>query len=351
MFAPSVRCLRALRSITSLDQTPRPCTTYIRFYATNKPSKPLPSPANSAPAQITPTKPPPQDEFLDPSKETRAEGPRFLNRPLGVPTPPHAGQNLGKDTRTLRQRRDDFVNHDKHLQRRQKLAKELFRPYFKDFNDMRYFKGKVFFAPDRIFKAQFARYFPNLRGTTLEGKEADTTDVLVGNVSVVTLSSSGWGENQVKSFCDEKENPGLGQFLDHIGSAEGGKKLAQLVEINYEPNTFKHWLIKLFIGRLKAMKEQFRWGRYFVVHKGFDQELRQAVGMSNQKVGHVYLVDAECRIRWAGHALADEQERTSMVKNLNRLLTEHNNIPKQQLPAAETQGEELLEKPENKLPA
>ncbi|GAM86152.1 hypothetical protein ANO11243_041630 [Dothideomycetidae sp. 11243] len=311
MFAPSIRCLKALRSITFLESTPSKCSSFTRLYSTEQP----PTPSKVPPA-------PPKDEFLDPSKETRAEGPRYLNRPLGVLDPPRAGDNIGVDKRSLKQRRDDFVNHDKHLQRREKLAKELFRPYFKDFNDMKYFKGKVFFAPDRMFKAQYALYFPNLRGQTLEGKEDDTTKVLQGNVSVVTLSSSGWGENQVKTFCDEKSNPGLSHLLDHNGSNGSGNKLAQLVEINYEPNAFKYWLIKLFTGRLKATREQFRWGRYFVIHKGFNQELRQSIGMANQKVGHVYLVDQQCKIRWAGHAMADPLEKESMIKNLGRLLSE-----------------------------
>lgn len=46
---------------------------------------------------------------------------RPLSRPLGLPTPPLPGQNTGIDTRTWRQRRNDFVNYDKHLEKRKAL--------------------------------------------------------------------------------------------------------------------------------------------------------------------------------------------------------------------------------------
>ena len=56
-----------------------------------------------------------------PSGDNDDFAPPTLDRPIGLPYPPREGQNTGIDTRSLRQRRRDFVDYEKHLVRRREL--------------------------------------------------------------------------------------------------------------------------------------------------------------------------------------------------------------------------------------
>jgi ATPase complex subunit ATP10 len=77
-----------------------------------------PKPSNKSPVQVQ------QNESSEPSSDDEKITPLMLDRPIGLLYPPEEGQNTGIDTRSLRERRDDFVNYEKHIKRR----KELYEP-------------------------------------------------------------------------------------------------------------------------------------------------------------------------------------------------------------------------------
>ena len=137
------------------------------------------------------------------------------------------------------------------------------------------------------------------------------------------MFSSGWAENQIRTWCATEENPELHSLLESSQSPETEKaesSSAQLVEINHEPNWLKYWILRLFSYRLRSQRIKTQWAKYFIIRKGFAEHLRAALSIVNQRVGYVYLLDAQCRVRWAGSAIASADEKNSMVKCLEKLL-------------------------------
>ncbi|KAI0898327.1 ATP10 protein-domain-containing protein [Annulohypoxylon nitens] len=289
----------------------------IQAKTTKTPSSPAP------PKVIAPS--PLEDAPRGYGKRLEKFTPKPLSRPIGMPLPPRPGENTGIDFRTLKQRRDDFVNYEKHLARREELKSKMSRPYFRDWGNLSFHKGKTFIAPPRMFKGDLSLFFPNVYGQTLlktNSSPRDTTPTLQGKISVVSVFSSVWAENQVKTFVDKENNPKLDSIL------EQNKNTAQRVWINIEENSLKAFLIKLFKGGIRRRIGEPNWHRYFLVRKGISEEIRENVGLLNRSVGYVYLLDSQCRIRWAGSGPSEDHEREGLANSAQRLLDEEKSFKK-----------------------
>ncbi|CAI4216397.1 unnamed protein product [Parascedosporium putredinis] len=169
-------------------------------------------------------------------------------------------------------------------------------------------------APSVSVAMTLSTTISTLFGASNYGLERDTTPQLWGRASVVAIFSSKWGEEQVDSLISAKANPELGQILD------SDPVHGQIVRINVEDNSMKAWLISMFMGSLRKSLGQENWGR---------------------KVGYTYLVDPQCRIRWAasGTGLPDEQE--GLVKGFRKLVGEAREIGEQM--AAEQMAAEQIQ--------
>ena len=210
------------------------------------------------------------------------------------------------------------------------------RPYYRDWKNMRYSKGKTFVSPNALFRADKALYFPNLYGQTLASSSfSDTTPVLRKKVSVVACFSSTWAEKQVKTYVSKSENPELHDLVKESGG------VTQLVSVNVEENTLRYWIVRLFMPLLRRKVDRERQGKYFLVRRGLTDEIKNAIGILNSQVGYVYLLDGECRIRWAGSGDASEGERRSMVKSLGKLVDEWRNEGSRQRGTGEATSKEI----------
>jgi len=254
--------------------------------------------------------------------------PSVLARPLGLSHPPLPGQNSPLDTRTWQEKKQDFTDSVKAMERRKVYLRSYLRPYFQEWKRVDHWKGKSFVSNDRLFRRDKALYFPNMFGSTLakegDGPDGgrDTTNALMGKISVVGIQSGQWAEEQVDTFIGKKENPELEGILANSGG------LAQRADINIQGDWVRALLVKLFASRLRQTIPKDRWHKYFMVklprdiRKGLSEEVRDAMGLLNSQVGYVYLLDAECKIRWAGSGHAWQGEVNGLNACIKRLLQE-----------------------------
>lgn len=144
--------------------------------------------------------------------------------------------------------------------------------------------------------------------------DKDTTDVLQGRVSIVLVYSGQWAQSQTDSFLSEAQNPEMVRLL------KAQPPSIQKVEINVEETRGRAALVWMFARGLRKIRMSDDWGRYFVVRRGLTEDVRMDMGYVNGKVGYVYLVDWDCRIRWAGSGEAARGEKAGMVASAKRLL-------------------------------
>lgn len=162
-----------------------------------------------------------------------------------------------------------------------------------------------------------------MQGLTLASpKEAkDTTTVLRGKISIVSIFSNRYADTHVDSFLDAQKNPKLEKVL-----RSGGQDV-QRIYINVPDNRMLLWLVRFCMSSIKKSYPETEHDRYFLVRDGFDDQLKEAIGIMNKVVGYVYLVDADCRIRWAGSGNALPEELTTMNLALQKLISEQRDFP------------------------
>lgn len=176
--------------------------------------------------------------------------------------------------------------------------------------------GKFYLANEKLYRPDAALYFPNLNGRNLTRTETSTARVVAdgARVSVVAVYSRQWACDQVMSFVGAKQNPGLATLLEE-------EKGVQLVEINHEEFRLSSMMLWLFEWNLKRSRSRDQQERYFIM-RGIPEMVKDNVGIMNDKLGYVFLLDKKSRIRWSACADALDSEKESLVKGVQKLLAE-----------------------------
>lgn len=164
---------------------------------------------------------------------------------------------------------------------------------------------------------------PNFYGRTLASADKrGSTSILHGKLSIVRIFTAITGERQANSYfyADAEDHDTLAAAANAVDEAG-----FQVVDINIPENFAKEFILKMFFNKIKAQfRNPDRANRYLIAtRKGVTKEVRAAIHLENKYAGYVYVVDKDCKIRWAacGHAL--DEERDSLWRVIASLKKEH----------------------------
>lgn len=188
------------------------------------------------------------------------------------------------------------------------LTRQMQQPYYYDLHAMRSHGGKIWRGPPTMIREDQALYFPDVMGMSLQDRSSvSTTQFFQGNISVVAVLTSRLSSDHVQSFLQ----PNLDRWRDTPGF--------QFVQINVQQNMIKSYLVSLFLSSLRKETPPAFQPSYIFARQNMEL-LRPRLGLHNQYVGYVYLVDANCKIRWTGCAFAEQEERESLWTSVGVLM-------------------------------
>ncbi|CAD6567825.1 MAG: Mitochondrial ATPase complex subunit atp10 [Tremellales sp. Tagirdzhanova-0007] len=215
-----------------------------------------------------------------------------LPRPLGVSTPPSS------EPETWSKMREKLLDKDRHMAKRRSLLKQVNQGYFHDHHLIRRrFGGKQWTAPSMLIREDMALYFPNIGGRDLHGEKTNTTKLFTGRTTVLSITNTRLSEEHTQSFVrpvleDQKGKPGF-----------------SFVQINHQANLLKSMLVSLFTSSLRRAIPETRWGTYMLARGEWSEvDVCEPLGIENKIIGFVFLIDASCKVRWAGCGQANEKE-------------------------------------------
>ncbi|KIL59466.1 hypothetical protein M378DRAFT_131521 [Amanita muscaria Koide BX008] len=249
---------------------------------------------------------PPTDDVGD----KKPDGLPPLSRPLGVRERP----TIFRKTKT--ERIKELMNHDVRMEQRRHLIKEASTGYFHDLNMTRRHGGKTWIAPKVLIREDKALYLPNVSGKSLDqGTVKDTTTMCFGRITVLGMLGTKISELNAKAFV----NPTHERYSSH--------PLYQYVQINLQENLLKSFLVNLFTSSLRSNVPKELQSDYLISSQNLEY-VREALGMTNSRVGYVYLIDENLRIRWGGCADPTIEEIQSLENCAGVLLKRLESKPK-----------------------
>lgn len=168
-------------------------------------------------------------------------------------------------------------------------------------------QGKIFSPPISYFRGDRALYFPNFIGYPLNNHKLDLYSLLEGKTTILRIFSTISGENCTNTYVE--------QYLDSEGYKEFRESYphAQIVDVNIPQSWIKGLFVKLAKSNLRKIIPEDRHDKYFIVSdKIFPVSVKRTLKCDNSCSGYLYVIDKDCKIRWATSGMATEEESKTL---------------------------------------
>ncbi len=100
-------------------------------------------------------------------------------------------------------------------------------------------------------------------------------------------------------------------FVDPTHTRYVAHPLYQYAQVNLQENVLKSFLVNIFLNSLRKVIPKELQSTYLVSSQNMEY-VRDALGMTNTRVGYVFLIDENLKIRWGGCADATDEEVLSL---------------------------------------
>lgn len=109
------------------------------------------------------------------------------------------------------------------------------------------------------------------------------------------------------------------QVFAHLQTLCDSNTHMRPVQINLQENALKSFLVSLFMSNLRGQTPPALHSTYMLSHQNMEY-LKAPLGLDNKFVGYVYLLDENCKIRWAGCGDVKDDEAVALERCTDVLL-------------------------------
>ncbi|CDK24784.1 unnamed protein product [Kuraishia capsulata CBS 1993] len=246
--------------------------------------------------------------------------------PLNEMTPEEVAKVAEEKGFGLMKAFNEYFDKEKKAERIKYLEEEMAKGGLYDLHTFRKTKGKIFVSPVSYFKAAKSLYFPNVPiHTSLSKEDApyQLLDVMTGNLTVLRCYANVQGETVTKDYFKIKDT--TESYLTDKGYKIFKQEFpdAQIVELSLSENAAKGFALKLATGNLRKMVPEVRHNKYLIgSRKDLKRNIRDQLLMQNVYTGYIYVIDADCKIRWLAAGNPESQDIKTLWKSVKGLQKE-----------------------------